>query len=130
MSWLLRLRSPGAGWEAMAQEAGCAPPRPSRPRPPHPAARPRSPPPRPPPPPSPQEFWSLLVSACQTGSGIPQKFLDEKAEEIRKRKEEEERIQVGAEARHRASGCCVIGQLCMPAPCCFLSSLGGLRWWV
>ena len=41
-----------------------------------------------------QEFWQLLVSACKTGSGIPQKFLDEKAEEIRKRKEEEERIQV------------------------------------
>ena len=40
------------------------------------------------------KFWQLLVSACKTGSGIPQKFLDEKAEEIRKRKEEEERIQV------------------------------------
>lgn len=46
------------------------------------------------PPPPPQEFWGLLLSANRTGSGIPQKFLDEKAEEIRKRKEEEERIQV------------------------------------
>ena len=41
-----------------------------------------------------QELWTLLISANQTGTGIPQKMLDEKAEEQRKRREEEERVQV------------------------------------
>jgi serine/arginine repetitive matrix protein 1 len=44
-------------------------------------------------PPCPQELWTLLISAASSGSGIPQKFLDDKAEEERKRREEEERIQ-------------------------------------
>jgi serine/arginine repetitive matrix protein 1 len=42
-----------------------------------------------------RELWQLLVSANQTGTGIPQRFLDEKAEELRRQKEEQERVQVG-----------------------------------
>ncbi len=42
-----------------------------------------------------QELWQLLISANETGTGIPQRFLDEKAEEMRRQKEEAERVQVG-----------------------------------
>lgn len=41
-----------------------------------------------------QELWQLLISANETGTGIPQRFLDEKAEEMRRQKEEAERVQV------------------------------------
>jgi hypothetical protein len=43
-----------------------------------------------------QELWQLLISANETGTGIPQRFLDEKADELRKQKEEQERVQVRA----------------------------------
>ncbi|CAI7848092.1 unnamed protein product, partial [Closterium sp. NIES-53] len=39
-----------------------------------------------------RELWCLLLSAQANVSGIPQKFLDEKAEETRKKKEAEQRI--------------------------------------
>ncbi|KAK9828569.1 hypothetical protein WJX72_000810 [[Myrmecia] bisecta] len=39
-----------------------------------------------------KELWGLLVSAASTPSGIPQKLLDEKAEELRKKKEMEDQI--------------------------------------
>eukprot|EP00850_Spirogloea_muscicola_P007224 SM000036S13268 [mRNA] locus=s36:193128:195696:- [translate_table: standard] len=39
-----------------------------------------------------KELWGLLTSAQGNVSGIPQQFLDEKAEELRIKKEEEERI--------------------------------------
>lgn len=57
-------------------------------------------------PPHLQELWQLLISANETGTGIPQRFLDEKAEEMRRAKEEAERLQVGAEV-----GACMCGQL-------------------
>lgn len=41
-----------------------------------------------------QELWSLLASAASTESGIPQKLLDEKAEEIRQKKERQDQINV------------------------------------
>ena len=41
-----------------------------------------------------QELWILLASAAATNSGIPQRLLDEKAEELRKKKELEEQINV------------------------------------
>uniref|UniRef100_A0A1D2A9M7 PWI domain-containing protein n=1 Tax=Auxenochlorella protothecoides TaxID=3075 RepID=A0A1D2A9M7_AUXPR len=40
-----------------------------------------------------KELWTLLSSAALSSTGIPQKFLDEKAEELRLRREEDERIQ-------------------------------------
>lgn len=40
-----------------------------------------------------KELWQLLISANETGTGIPQRFLDEKAEEMRRQKEEAERVQ-------------------------------------
>ena len=40
-----------------------------------------------------KELWGLLVSANETGTGIPQRFLDEKAEELRRQREEAERVQ-------------------------------------
>lgn len=51
-----------------------------------------------------RELWQLLISANQTGTGIPQRFLDEKAEELRRQKEEQERVQVGS--RRGAPGRC------------------------
>lgn len=40
-----------------------------------------------------KELWSLLASASQTQSGIPQQLLDAKQEELLKRKEQEAAIQ-------------------------------------
>lgn len=42
----------------------------------------------------PQELWGLLASASQNPSGVPQRLLDEKAEELRKKKETQDRINV------------------------------------
>ncbi|KAL9266308.1 Serine/arginine repetitive matrix protein 1-like protein, partial [Drosera capensis] len=39
-----------------------------------------------------KELWGLLLSAQQNASGVPQRFLDAKEEETRKRKEESDRI--------------------------------------
>ncbi|KAI3873201.1 hypothetical protein MKX03_034291 [Papaver bracteatum] len=39
-----------------------------------------------------KELWNLLRSAEQNASGVPQQFLDAKEEEIKKRKEEADRI--------------------------------------
>ncbi|KAI3992255.1 hypothetical protein MKX01_029976 [Papaver californicum] len=39
-----------------------------------------------------KELWNLLRSAEQNASGVPQQFLDAKEEEIRKKKEEADRI--------------------------------------
>ena len=41
-----------------------------------------------------QELWNLLASASETESGIPQKLLDDKAEELRKKKEMQDQINV------------------------------------
>ena len=41
-----------------------------------------------------QELWVLLHSACGNASGIPQMILDEKAEELRKKKEMQDAINV------------------------------------
>ena len=41
-----------------------------------------------------QELWTLLASASSNPSGIPQKILDEKAEEMRQKKVMEEEINV------------------------------------
>jgi hypothetical protein len=41
-----------------------------------------------------QELWEMLHSASQNPSGIPQKILDEKAEEIRAKKEKQNEINV------------------------------------
>ena len=41
-----------------------------------------------------QELWNLLASATETESGIPQKLLDDKAEELRKKKEMQDQINV------------------------------------
>lgn len=41
-----------------------------------------------------QELWVLLHSASNTASGIPQQILDEKAEEMRKKKEMQDAINV------------------------------------
>lgn len=38
-----------------------------------------------------QELWALLASASSMASGIPQQILDEKAEELRKKKELQEK---------------------------------------
>lgn len=40
-----------------------------------------------------KELWSLLHSASQTQSGIPQQLLDAKQEELQRRKEQEAQIQ-------------------------------------
>lgn len=40
-----------------------------------------------------KELWNLLISAARTPSGIPQKFLDDKAEEIRAREAERSAMQ-------------------------------------
>lgn len=40
-----------------------------------------------------QELWQLLISANETGTGIPQRFLDEKAAEMQRAKEEAEMLQ-------------------------------------
>ena len=63
-----------------------------------------------------QELWQLLISANETGTGIPQRFLDEKAEEMRRQKEEAERVQVGSAGCGRP-GCraaCVHTAACVP----------------
>ncbi|OVA15587.1 PWI domain [Macleaya cordata] len=39
-----------------------------------------------------KELWGLLLSAQKNASGVPQQFLDAKEEEIRKKKEESDRI--------------------------------------
>uniref|UniRef100_A0A1D1YDA5 Serine/arginine repetitive matrix protein 1 n=1 Tax=Anthurium amnicola TaxID=1678845 RepID=A0A1D1YDA5_9ARAE len=39
-----------------------------------------------------RELWGLLLSAQQNASGVPQQFLDEKEEEMRKKKVESDRI--------------------------------------
>jgi len=39
-----------------------------------------------------KELWTLLASAQQTKGGVPQQFLDEEAERIRKRREEQDKI--------------------------------------
>lgn len=44
-----------------------------------------------------QELWVLLNSANQNQSGIPQQILDEKAEELRKKKEMQDAINVRAQ---------------------------------
>ena len=62
-----------------------------------------------------QELWTLLISANQTGTGIPQKLLDEKADEQRKRREEEERVQVGRWAARGVGG--LGGELSALAAC-------------
>ena len=41
-----------------------------------------------------QELWVLLASAAENPSGVPQRLLDEKAEELRKKKETQDRINV------------------------------------
>ena len=45
-----------------------------------------------------QELWQLLISANETGTGIPQRMLDEKQAEIQRQREEAERIQVRQQA--------------------------------
>lgn len=49
-------------------------------------------------PPTTQELWTLLASASSNPSGIPQKILDEKAEEMRQKKVMEEEINVNPSA--------------------------------
>ncbi|KAK7261514.1 hypothetical protein RIF29_27828 [Crotalaria pallida] len=39
-----------------------------------------------------KELWTLLLSAQKNASGVPRQFLDAKAEEIRKKKVEDDRI--------------------------------------
>jgi serine/arginine repetitive matrix protein 1 len=39
-----------------------------------------------------KELWSLLLSAQNTASGVPQQFLDAKEEEIKKKKAEADRL--------------------------------------
>jgi hypothetical protein len=41
-----------------------------------------------------QELWEMLASASENTSGIPQSILDEKAEEIRAKKERQNEINV------------------------------------
>lgn len=43
----------------------------------------------------PQELWLMLHSASNTPSGVPQQLLDAKEAELRERRLEEERRQVG-----------------------------------
>ncbi|MPC58827.1 PWI domain-containing protein [Portunus trituberculatus] len=45
------------------------------------------------------ELWDLLLSAQASPSGIPKQFLDQKKEELKKKMEEEERLQKIQEAR-------------------------------
>jgi serine/arginine repetitive matrix protein 1 len=42
-----------------------------------------------------KELWTLLASASANESGVPQQLLDEKAEELRAKREKEAAIQVG-----------------------------------
>lgn len=46
------------------------------------------------------ELWGLLVSAQESPGGVPQKFVEEKKEELRRKREEGERVV--REARERA----------------------------
>merc|ERR1739840_58535 len=45
------------------------------------------------------ELWDLLVSAQASPSGIPKQFLDQKKEELKKKMEEDGRLQKIQEAR-------------------------------
>ena len=51
-----------------------------------------------------KELWNLLLSAAETPSGIPQKFLDEKAKEIEEREAERQRLQERIQQRRRHDG--------------------------
>ena len=53
-----------------------------------------------------QELWTLLSSACETASGIPQKILDDKAEELRIKNEAQKAIQVSMLGSRQASCVC------------------------
>ena len=53
----------------------------------------------------------LLHSAANNPSGVPQRLLDEKAEELRKKKETQDRINVSA---HRAMHCSPLASLHVP----------------
>ncbi len=57
-----------------------------------------------------QELWTLLASASGNPSGIPQKILDEKAEEMRQKKVMEEEINV-------SPGSVPAGQRCLSSAC-------------
>jgi hypothetical protein len=46
-----------------------------------------------------QELWVLLHSASSNASGIPQQILDEKAEEMRKKKEMQDAINVSFQSQ-------------------------------
>lgn len=52
-----------------------------------------------------RELWQLLISATETGTGIPQRFLDEKAAEMKRLREEQEavmaRLKEAAEKREQ-----------------------------
>jgi len=50
------------------------------------------------------ELWKLLISAANNPSGIPQKFLDEKAAEMRERNIERQRIQERLHAERNKQG--------------------------
>jgi len=50
-----------------------------------------------------KELWSLLASAQGTKGGVPQQFLDEEAERIRKRNEEQQKITVELQHQREAA---------------------------
>jgi len=50
------------------------------------------------------ELWNLLISAANNPSGIPQKFLDEKAAEMQERNAERQRIQERLQAERSKQG--------------------------
>ncbi|KAG9454580.1 hypothetical protein H6P81_007484 [Aristolochia fimbriata] len=51
-----------------------------------------------------KELWALLLSAQKNASGIPQQFLDAKAEETRKKKEESDRITLEIQRKKEKEG--------------------------
>jgi hypothetical protein len=54
-----------------------------------------------------QELWEMLSSASENPSGIPQSILDEKAEEIRAKKERQNEINVRPAFLLRSPGPCL-----------------------
>ena len=49
------------------------------------------------------ELWKLLLSAQKTASGVPQEFLDARAEEARKKRELERQYDVSHQSQRSSS---------------------------
>ena len=74
-----------------------------------------------------KELWCLLLSAQRNISGIPQKFLDEKAEEARKKKVNDLRLRIVLAPEYLANGTDCFLLLLQEAERGILSEIGKRR---